>query len=54
MFLLKRREKIGTFIVTKVSLGPCNKDNTSKADFPTTSSPLTAINSSPYQTNIQC
>lgn len=36
-------------MVTKVSLGPCNKDDTSKADFPLTSSPLTAKTSSPCQ-----
>lgn len=43
------RNKINTLIVTKVSLGPCNKDDTSKADFPVTSTPLTAITSSPWK-----
>lgn len=40
---------ITTLIVTKVSLGPCIIDDTSKADFPFTSNPLTASTSSPYQ-----
>lgn len=38
-----------TSTVTKVSLGPCNFDDTSKADLPLTSSPSTDKISSPYQ-----
>lgn len=35
-------------MLTNVSLGPCNSDEASKADFPFRSTPLTDSNSSPY------
>lgn len=38
-----------TVILTSVSLGPCNIDDASNADFPFTSTPLTASSSSPYE-----